>query len=123
MEYAKKMDEVNHYIEAIHAEYVGSETQLEQSPLFKFLRILVKLILETPKIREQCQDLLEFVLDKCFSDSPKPLDRTLGENIDDLRVKSFEDLQLSKYQLLKQVRFKVLMEVIWRDILSEDFLK
>ena len=117
------MDEVNHYIEAIHAEYVASETQLEQSPLFKFLRILVKLILETPKIREQCQDLLEFVLDKCFADSPKPLDRTLGENIDDLRVKSFEDLQLSKYQLLKQVRFKVLMEFIWRDILSEDFLK
>lgn len=117
------MDEVNLYIESIRAEYVSNDTLLEQSTLFKFLRILVKLILEMPKIKGQCQDLLEFVLDKCFSDSEKPYDNTLGENIDDLRVKSFENLQLSKYQLLKQVRFKVLMEVIWKDILSDDFLK
>lgn len=117
------MDEVNHYIDAIHAEYLSSDTLLEQSTLFKFLRILVKLILEMPKIKEQCQDLLGFVLDKCFSDSAKPYDNSLGENIDDLRVKSFENLQLSKYQLLKQVRCKVLMEVIWKDILSDEFLK
>lgn len=117
------MDEVNLYIESIRAEYVSGEILLEQSPLFKFLKILVQLILETPKIKEQCQDLLEFVLDKCFSHSPKPFDNRLGENIDDLRVKAFEDLQLSKYQLLKQVRYKVLMEVIWRDILSDDFLR
>ena len=80
------MDEVNLYIEAIHAEYVSGGI-LEHSTLFNFLTILVKLIIGSPKLKEQCQDLLEFVLDKCFSGKPKPQNSALGENINDLRVK------------------------------------